>query len=102
MRLSEIARSRSGDKGDVVDISLFAPDDRWYEVLRDQVTAQRVAAHFEGFARGPVVRYELPKLRALKFVLQGALDGGASRSLRSDNLGKCYGPLLLKMEIDTP
>ncbi|MBM3462721.1 MAG: hypothetical protein FJX76_11525 [Armatimonadetes bacterium] len=98
--LAELARARSGDKGDIVDISLFAADEPTYELLRAHVTAQRVRAHFADRVRGEVTRWELPRLRALKFVLQGALDGGASRSLRSDNLGKCFGPALLRMEIE--
>jgi hypothetical protein len=47
-----------------------------------------------------VTRFELPKLLALKFVLDGALDGGAAASLRSDNLGKTIGAQLLRMEIE--
>lgn len=98
--LAHLVRARSGDKGDVVDISLFAPDDEIYALIVAQVTPQRVAAHFTERVRGDVVRHELPRLRALKLVLQGALDGGASRSLRSDNLGKCFGPMLLRMDVN--
>ncbi|BDG59823.1 AtuA-related protein [Caldinitratiruptor microaerophilus] len=102
LQLVQIATARAGDKGDIADISLFAPNKETYEVLERQVTADRVRAHFEGVVRGPVFRYELPLLRALKFVLHGALDGGAARSLRADNLGKTLGAALLRMEIDWP
>ena len=47
-----------------------------------------------------VARFDLPNLLALKFVLDGALDGGAAASLRSDNLGKTIGAQLLRMEIE--
>jgi hypothetical protein len=102
VKLADIpgVRARSGDKGDIVDVALFAADDRSYETLRREVTAERVAAHFATRVRGTVTRYELPRLRALKYVLTEALDGGASRSLRSDNLGKCFAASLLRMEID--
>lgn len=93
------AHARSGDKGDRSDISLFASDQATYELLVREVTAERVAAHFAGLASGPVVRYEVPNVWALKFVLDGALQGGASRSLRSDNLGKTLASALLRMEI---
>src|SRR5438128_708225 len=99
-RLADFARARSGDKGDIVDISLFAPDDALYDRIRQEVTAGRVKGWFAARVKGEVERYEVPNLRALKFVLHEALDGGASRSLRSDNLGKCFGPALLMMEID--
>ena len=65
-------------------------------------TAQRVAEFFGGMATGTTQRYELPNLLALKFVVQGALGGGAAGSLRSDNLGKAYGANLLHMTIDMP
>lgn len=100
--LRHICMARSGDKGDSVDISLFAPNEEVFQLLRESITAQRVAEFFAGMANGPVQRYELPNLLALKFVVQGALGGGAAGSLRSDNLGKAYGANLLHMTIDIP
>lgn len=102
VQLVKLAHARSGDKGDRSDISLFAPDQTTYELLVREVTAERVAAHFAGVASGPVVRHEVPNVWALKFVLDGALQGGASRSLRSDNLGKTLASALLRMTIDVP
>ncbi|MFN3430689.1 MAG: hypothetical protein ACK46X_12125 [Candidatus Sericytochromatia bacterium] len=99
-QLVTLAHARSGDKGDRADLSLFAPDQATYELLVREVSAERVAAHFAGIATGPVVRYEVPNVWALKFVLDGALQGGASRSLRSDNLGKTLASALLRMEIE--
>lgn len=98
--LARFARARSGDKGDVVDVSVFANDDEVYALICAQVTAARVQSHFAERVCGPVERWELPRLRALKFVLHGALDGGASRTLRSDNLGKCFGAMLLRMDVN--
>ncbi|HEY9724753.1 MAG TPA: hypothetical protein V6D47_22310 [Oscillatoriaceae cyanobacterium] len=100
--LAKVAFARSGDKGDRADIGLFARDAAGYRLLAEQVTAEAVARHFEGIATGPVARYELPNLLALKFVIDGALAGGASRSLRSDNLGKTLGSALLRLEITLP
>ena len=99
-QLVTIAHARSGDKGDRSDLSLFAPDQATYELLVREVSAERVAAHFAGIVTGPVVRYEVPNVWALKFVMDGALQGGASRSLRSDNLGKTMASALLRMEIE--
>jgi hypothetical protein len=100
--LNRIAHSRSGDKGDRADIGLFAYDAATYAVLKREVTAQRVAQHFKGLADGKVERFELDNIWALKFVLNAALQGGGSRSLRIDNLGKTMGAALLRMEIDVP
>ena len=54
----------------------------------------------QAFITGHVERYEVPNILALKFVLHGALNGGASRSLRSDALGKSLSSALLRMEIE--
>lgn len=100
MRLRYIAQARCGDKGDTADITLFAPTERLYEVFRRQIPPERVLAHFRGIAAGPVRRYEVPNLLALKYVLHGALGGGAAASLRTDNLGKSLAGALLRMTVD--
>ena len=41
-------------------------------------------------------------MRALNFVMQGALGGGGPRTLRADSLGKTLGGALVRMEIDVP
>lgn len=99
-RLVKLAYARSGDKGDKADISLFAPDQATYELLVREVTEERVRTHFAGIMTGKVERFEVPNVLALKFVLHGALNGGASRSLRSDGLGKSLSSALLRMEIE--
>jgi len=98
--LVELAHARSGDKGDKADLSLFAPDRQTYDLLAREVTAERVRQHFAGIMTGQVERFEVPNVLALKFVLHGALNGGASRSLRSDALGKSLASALLRMEIE--
>lgn len=100
IQLRRFCMARSGDKGNAVDISLFAPTRAIYEVLRESITAERVNAFFSCMASGPTQRYEVPNLMALKFVVQGALGGGAAGSLRSDNLGKAYGANLLHLEVE--
>jgi hypothetical protein len=98
--LAGIAQARSGDKGDLANVALFAPTDELYETFKREVTTERVKQLFGRFVKGRVERFEVPNVRALNFVLHEALDGGASRSLRSDPLGKSYGSLLLRLEID--
>jgi len=99
-RLVELAHARSGDKGDIANIALFAPDRATYDLLLREVTVERVRNHFEGIVFGNVERYEAPNVLALNFVLHRALGGGASRSLRSDALGKSLSSALLRMEIE--
>ena len=102
IQLRDLCGARSGDKGDIADLSLFADDERAYEAIRAEVTADRVKAHFGSLVRGPVERYEAPNVLALKFVCREALGGGAPRSLRADNLGKTMGASLLRLWIDVP
>jgi hypothetical protein len=98
--LSQIAHGRSGDKGDVSNIGIIARRDAFYRILLREVTAERVKAHFGDFVRGEVVRYELPNLGALNFLMYGALGGGGTLSLRTDAQGKTLSAALLRMEIE--
>jgi hypothetical protein len=100
MKLREIAHSRTGDKGNISNISVIAYDEKDYPLLLNQVTSARVKAHFEGVVEGEVVRYELPKLFALNFVMDRALGGGVTRSLALDAHGKSLSSALLDLEID--
>ena len=102
IQLRDLCGARSGDKGDISDISLFADDEVAYEAICAEVTAARVKAHFGSLVQGPVERFEAPNVWALKFVLHDALGGGAPRSLRADNLGKTFGANLLRLWIDVP
>jgi len=102
IQLRALCGARSGDKGDISDVSLFADDDAAFEAIRAEVTAERVQAHFGDLVKGPVERYEASNVLALKFVMHQAIGGGAPRSLRSDNLGKTHGATLLRMWIDVP
>jgi hypothetical protein len=100
--LRQIAASRSGDKGDVSNICVFAYDPADYPLLLEQVTADRVREHFGVLVEGTVVRYELPQVHGLNFVLDRALGGGVSMTLRADPHGKSFQSLLLDLTLDLP
>ena len=102
VRLLDVAHARSGDKGDTANVGLIALEPRWYEVLERHVTRDRVAEHFRGVITGEVVRFELPNLLALNFLLHGALGGGGTLSLKTDAQGKVYSTALLRMVLDVP
>lgn len=102
MKLFDCAHSRTGDKGDISNISVIAYDPADYDHLARHVTAEKVRAHFEGIVKGEVVRYEIPSIGALNFVMQSALGGGVTRSLALDPHGKCLASALLAMEIPDP
>lgn len=100
MKLREVAHSRTGDKGNIANISLIAYQMEMYPLLKAHVTAERVQAWFREIIQGQVVRYELPKIGALNFVLFDALGGGVTRSLALDRHGKSLSSVLLDMELD--
>ena len=99
MLLRELAHARTGDKGDTSQISVIAYEEGDYAYLAEHVTAERVGAHFSAIVRGTVVRYELPGLGALNFVMDRALAGGVTRSLALDAHGKCLSSLLLELDV---
>ena len=89
MKLWDIAHSRTGDKGNISNISLIAYDPKDYELLKEKVTAEKVKEHFKGMVKG----------HALNFVMYAALGGGVTRSLSVDMHGKGLSSYLLDMEI---
>ena len=99
LRVWDIAHCRAGDKGDISNISAIAYDEAGWKVLREQLTEDRVMQAFAHIAKGPVRRYELPKLQALNFVIEGALGGGVTRSLAQDAHGKSLSSLMLAIEL---
>lgn len=99
MKLRAVAHSRSGDKGAIVNISLIAFDARQFPRLVRHVTAERVRRHFADLFAGEVVRFELPTVGALNFVLHGRIGGGVTHTLALDVHGKSLSSALLEMEI---
>ena len=99
MKLREIAHSRTGDKGNISNISLIAWHQKDYDKLVELVTAEKVKSWFGDIVQGDVIRYELPELRALNFVMYKALGGGVTRTLALDIHGKGLSSALLDMSI---
>ena len=102
VRLGELAHARSGDKGNSANIGVVANDDACFQWLRTHLTAAAVAAYVSALQIGRVKRYELPHLLAFNFVIESALAGGASQSLRLDSQGKSLGVALLELRLPAP
>lgn len=97
-KLYDLAFGRAGDKGNISNISVIARSSEAYAEIKAKLTPERVKAHFGDLVKGNVVRYELDNIEALNFVLYDALDGGGTRSLRVDTLGKSLAGALLYMD----
>jgi hypothetical protein len=99
MKLHEIAHARAGDKGNTSDLTVFAYDPADFALLERQLTPAVVKAHLGRIVQGEVVRYVLPGLSAVKFVLGDTLGGGVTRTLALDAHGKCLSSVLLGLEL---
>lgn len=97
MKLHEIAHGRTGDKGTTSNISIIAYHPKDWPVIETQVTADRIAQIFGPDVR--VVRYVLPQLCALNFVVENALKGGVTRSVAVDAHGKSLVYAVLDMSL---
>ena len=100
--LVQLAWARSGDKGNDANIGVIARQARYLPLLRAELTAERVKAHFAHLVEGEVERFDLPGIGAMNFLLHSALGGGGTASLRSDPLGKAYAQILLDMPVRVP
>jgi hypothetical protein len=95
----DLAHARSGDKGNTSNVAVMAYDEAGWQRIRKHLTTERVMAAYAHLAKGPIARYEVPNLRALNFVIENALAGGVTRSLRIDPHGKTLSAIVLGIEL---
>jgi hypothetical protein len=101
--LAAIAVARSGDKGDNANIGVIARRPEFEPVLREQVTAARVAQVFAHLEPSSVSRWALPGLRAVNLLVRDVLGGcGGTSTLRYDPQGKSYAATLLATPVTVP
>ncbi|MFW6745888.1 acyclic terpene utilization AtuA family protein [Acinetobacter pittii] len=103
--LIEIAHARSGDKGNHSNIGVIARKAEYLPWIRAALTEETVASYMQHVLdaeKGRVIRYELPGLNALNFMLENALGGGGVASLRIDPQGKAFAQQLLDMSVKVP
>ncbi len=100
--LEVIALGRSGDKGSASNVGLIAKSPEAFQWMRENLTPEWVKQVFAQVVRGPVVRYEVPNLLALNFILHDSLGGGGSESLFTDAQGKTHAQGLLRVEVEVP
>ncbi|MFK7740687.1 MAG: hypothetical protein AB8H80_10215 [Planctomycetota bacterium] len=100
VQLSSFAMARSGDKGDGSNVGIFVENEADYEVIKRELTVDRVKQHFKDICFGEVTRFEAPNMLALNFLLKDSLGGGGSESLKTDAQGKTHGLGLLELEVE--
>ncbi|MEU6192187.1 acyclic terpene utilization AtuA family protein [Streptomyces sp. NPDC047061] len=104
--LERLAYTRSGDKGDMANVSVVARDPRFLPYLAHALTTESVKTWFRHVFSDPatarVDRFEMPGIGALNFLLHHGLDGGAVSSRRFDDMGKTYGQQLTGFPVRVP
>lgn len=100
--LREIAHCRSGEKGNGSNISVIAYELGDYGLIEKTVTVQAVRRLYGPITKGRILRYEVPAIGALNFVLEDVLEGGRSRTLAFDESGKALSSLMLTLPLDVP
>jgi hypothetical protein len=102
VKLMDIAIARSGDKGDGSNVGVMAKTPALYQYLEKTLTADVVKNFFKEICKGKVIRYEIPNLQSLNFILHNSLGGGGTETLITDAQGKVHGPAMLHMELEVP
>ncbi|MEV0805657.1 acyclic terpene utilization AtuA family protein [Micromonospora sp. NPDC050200] len=100
--LGELVGARSGDKGGDANLGVWARTDASWAWLRGWLTVERLAALLPETAPLTVERHELPRLRAVNFVVRGLLGPGVAASTRFDPQAKALGELLRGRIVDLP
>ena len=102
VQLHEISCTRSGDKGPNSNVGVVFYNEEIYKWAVVNLTASLIKNHFKSIVKGYVLRYELPNLYALNFILEDSLGGGGSDTLINDAQGKTYGQALMLLEVNIP
>tara|TARA_B100000614_G_scaffold144573_1_gene128626 strand:- start:7931 stop:8266 length:336 start_codon:yes stop_codon:yes gene_type:complete len=102
IKLSEIAGSRSGDKGKHSNVGIYFFNKNIYLWAKINISEKLVKNHFSDIVKGDVIRYELDNINALNFILKDSLGGGGSETLINDAQGKTHGQAMLMMDVDIP
>lgn len=97
--LQDIAYVRSGDKGNICTAGLLARTPADFPLLVRSVTPGRVRELYGEWVQGSVDCFPMENIHAVVVVMQQALDGGATNTLRLDQTGKAMGHALLRLPV---
>jgi hypothetical protein len=57
IKVYDLGHARAGDKGNTSNVSVTAYDERAWNILRSQLTAERVLQVYSEIAKGPETRW---------------------------------------------
>ena len=98
-----LAWARSGDKGDLFNVGVFAREPRFFPYIAAALSSEVVGEWFAHFVADPahpkVDRYVMPGPNGLNFVVHDSLGGGGSMCARMDPIAKTMGQNLLEYPV---
>lgn len=100
--LHRLAHARAGDKGNRLNLGLFAYRPETWPLIAEQVTEARVMELFAHRGATRVRRYDLPNLDGFNFVVDDVLQGGVNGALNLDGHGKTLSFRLLSLTLRVP
>lgn len=99
LTVSDLAYTRSGEKGETINIGVIAREPGFLPHLRAALTRDALRAHLADLGAFTVTIHDVPGIHALNIVLDGALPGGLNASQRLDPAAKSIGQRLLTIPI---
>jgi hypothetical protein len=100
--LGRVMGARSGDKGGNANLGVWTRTDEAYAWLGTFLDVDRLRVLMPETKDLEVIRYELPNIRALNFVIAGLLGEGVASSVRLDPQAKGLGEYLRAKVVDVP
>lgn len=100
--LGRVAAARSGDKGSDANVGLWVKTDEAFAWLASTLTTAKLRELLPEAKDLKIDRYELPRLKAVNFVVHDLLAGGAVATLRFDRQAKALGEFLRSRHVAIP
>ncbi len=95
--LIRLAVGRSGDKGDNANIAIIARSNEYLDLIQAQVNEESIRAALGHFLtkESVIVRYDVPGIAAINFVVSHCLGGGGLAGIQIDRQAKTYAQICL-------
>ena len=92
--IQDLAYTRSGEKGETINIGVIARKPDYLPALHAVFTTEALRTHLADLGDFKITIHEVPGIHALNIVLDGALPGGLNASQRLDPAAKSIGQRL--------
>jgi hypothetical protein len=99
LTVADLAYTRSGEKGELINIAVIARQPEDLSTLRAALTPDALKNWFADLGPFEARVFDVPGIHALNIVLDGALPGGLNASQRLDPAAKSVGQRLLSFKV---